>query len=78
MTRTMVYLPETLHRGLKHLAIELDTSLTALIREAVETLYREELEDLQIGRERLKEHVSRPEHATPYSEYRTRRLRRSA
>ena len=73
MTRTMVYLPEALHRGLKHLAIEQDTSLTALIREAVEMLYREDLDDLRIGRQRLKEYLSHPGQAVAYESYRAQR-----
>ena len=75
MTRTMIYLPEGLHRGLKHLAVERATSLTALIREAVEALYREDLEDFQIGRERLKDYVAHPERAVPYAQVRAKRLR---
>ena len=78
MTRTMVYLPEGLHRGLKHLAVERATSLTALIREAVEVLYREDLDDLQISRERLAEYLAHPERAVPYAQARAKRLHRAA
>lgn len=73
MTRTMVYLPEGLHRGLKHLAVERDTSMTELIREAVEVLYREDLKDLQIGRTRLRDYLAHPERAISYERYRSRR-----
>ena len=78
MVRTMIYLPEPLHRNLKHLAIERRTSLTGLIRESVETLYREDIEDLRIGRRRLKGYLERPERSEPYSNYRNRRRRRTA
>lgn len=78
MIRTMVYMTEALHRGLKHLAIERDTSLTELIREAVEVLYREDLEDLQIGGKRLKEYLAHPEQVVPYAKYRSQRIRRAA
>ena len=78
MTRTMVYLPEGLHRGLKHLAVERATSLTALIREAVEVLYREDLDDLQISRERFAEYLAHPERAVPYAQARAQRLHRAA
>lgn len=78
MVRTMVYLPEPLHRSLKHLAIERHTSLTGLIRESVETLYREDIEDLRIGRRRLKEHLAHPERSESYSDYRSRRRRHAA
>lgn len=75
MTRTMVYLPNEVHRSLKHLAIERGTSLAELIREAVAALYREDLEDLQEGRRRLKESLISPEKMTSYTEYRSRRLK---
>ncbi len=73
MTRTMIYLPEELHRALRHLAVERDTSLTGLIREAVEVLYREDLEDLRVGRQRLKEYLAHPDRTTSYERYRARR-----
>ena len=78
MIRTMIYLPEPLHRSLKHLAIERHTSLTGLIRESAEALYREDREDLKIGQKRLREHLARPEKSVPYSAYRSRRRRRAA
>lgn len=76
MKRTMVYLPEPLHRGLKHLAIERHTSLTSLVREGVEALYQEDLEDIRIGENRLKKLLSGRETAAPYMEYHRQRLRR--
>lgn len=78
MVRTMVYLPESLHKSLRHLAIERDTSLTGLIREGVEALYHEDLEDLKIGQRRLRAHLAHPERAVSYSSYRSRRRRRAA
>lgn len=75
MARTMVYLPDEVHRNLKHLAIERRTSLAELIREAVAALYREDLEDLQEGRRRLKQSLAYPEKLTSYSAYRSRRLK---
>ena len=78
MVRTMIYLPESLHRNLKHLAIERRTSLTGLVREGVEALYREDLEDIRIGQKRLKEHLAHPERSISYSEYRSRRRHRAA
>ena len=76
MTRTMVYLPDEIHRGLKHLAVERRTSLAKLVQEAVEVLYREDLEDLRIGRERLRDYTAHPEATTPYEAYRKKRLSR--
>lgn len=78
MVRTMVYLPESLHRSLRHLAIERDTSLTGLIREGVEALYQEDLKDIRIAQKRLRSHLAHPERTVPYSEYRSRRRRRAA
>ena len=73
MTRTMVYLEDTLHRRLKHLAVERRTSLAALIREAVDALYREDVEDLRVGRRRLANYLKYPERSIPYAAYRARR-----
>ena len=78
MVRTMIYLPEALHRALKHLAIERSTSLTELVRESLEALYKEDLEDLQIGNKRLQEHLAHPEQSVPYAQYRRKRSGRAA
>ena len=74
MTRTMVYLENELHRRLKHLAVERQTSLAALIREAVTSLYREDLEDLRIGRQRRAEYFKHPARVISYERYRAERL----
>lgn len=76
MTRTMVYLPDELHQGLKHLAVERRTSLAKLVQEAVEVLYQEDLEDLRIGRQRLHGYLKHPERATSYATYRSKRFKR--
>ena len=76
MTRTMVYLPDELHRSLKHLAVERGTSMAKLVQEAVETLYQEDIEDLQMGRKRLSEYLARRKQVTPYTDYRSKRLKR--
>lgn len=75
MTRTMVYLEDELHRRLKHLAVERHMSLAALIREAVATQHREDLEDLEVGRKRRAEYLKHPERAIPYVQYRAQRLK---
>lgn len=76
MTRTMVYLEDDLHRRLKHLAVERRTSLAALIREAVDALYREDVEDLRIGRQRLADYLRHPERGVAYAGYRAKRIQR--
>ena len=78
MTRTMVYFPEELHRNLKHLAVERGTSLAELVREAVDAMYREDLQDLRIGHQRLKEYAAHPTRTVPYLSYRAHRGRTHA
>ena len=73
MTRTMIYLPDQLHRGLKHLAVERRTSLAKLVQEAVEVLYLEDLEDLKIARERYQDYLTHPENAIPFVSYLAKR-----
>ncbi len=75
MTRTMVYLPERVHKGLKHLAVERGTSMAKLIQEAVEVLYQEDMDDFKVGHERLKDYLAYPEQSTDYSSYREKRLK---
>lgn len=76
MMRTMVYLPDQLHRNLKHLAVERHTSLTELVREAVEALYREDLEDIRVGQERLQDHLRHPHQSISYATYKAKRPKR--
>lgn len=76
MTRTMVYLPDTIHRALKHLAIERHTSLAKLVQLALEETYKEDIEDLQVGHERFKSYRAHPEETTAYSSYRAKRQKR--
>ena len=76
MIRTMVYLPEALHKAIKHLAVERGTSLAKLVTEALEALYKEDIEDLGVGRERLQTYLQNTDKAAPYSEYRAKRSKR--
>ena len=73
MIRTMVYLPEALHKAIKHLAVERGTSLAKLVTEALEALYKEDMKDLDLGRERLKAYLKNPDKSVPYSDYRSKR-----
>lgn len=47
MKKTMVYLPEDLHEGLRQLAFEHRTSMAELIRRAVQAAYGETIEDIR-------------------------------
>lgn len=73
MVRTMVYLPDELHRAVKHLAVERRTSIAKLVTEALEALYQEDVEDLKTGRERLDSYLAHPERAVSYSSARVKR-----
>ncbi len=46
MKKTMIYLPDELHEGLRQLAFEHRTSMAELIRRAVQAAYGEVLEDI--------------------------------
>jgi len=76
MIRTMVYLPEALHKAVKHLAVERGTSLAKLVTEALEALYEEDVEDLDVGRERLQGYLKSPDKVVAYSDYRVKRSKR--
>ena len=47
MKKTMIYLPEELHEGLRRLAFEHRTSMAELVRRAVQAAYGEVLEDIR-------------------------------
>ena len=73
MKRTMIYLPEEIHEGLRRMAFESKTSIAELIRQAVDQAYREDLEDIRDMEEELANYS--PETAISYEEYRQQRLR---
>ena len=72
MKRTMIYLPEEIHEGLRRMAFESKTSIAELIRQAVDQAYREDLEDIRDMEEELANYS--PETAISYEEYRQQRL----
>ena len=76
MMRTMVYLPEALHKSMKHLAVERGVSFAKLVQEALEALYKDDVEDLQAGRERLHQYLAKPDKALRYVEYRDKRSKK--
>ena len=73
MKKTMIYLPDQLHKNLKRLAVERETSMAALIRDAAFAVLQEELEDLKDGREALREFRRKPSSAVALDEYHRRR-----
>jgi len=69
MKRTMIYLPDDTHRGLKKLAFEADSSIAELIRKAVDALYGEDIEDIRDMEEELTKYRANPESAVDLTEY---------
>jgi len=69
MKRTMIYLPEEVHQGLRKLAFEANTSLAELVRKAVEIVYGEDIEDIQVMEEELAKYRANPESAINLTEY---------
>ncbi len=69
MKKTMVYLPEDQHEGLRRLAFELRTSVAALIRRAVEETYREDLDDIRDMERELAQYGAEPGSAVAWEEY---------
>ncbi|MDY6917795.1 MAG: ribbon-helix-helix protein, CopG family [Chloroflexota bacterium] len=79
MKKTMIYLPEETHEGLRELAFENKTSLAELIRRAVDIVYGEDIEDIRDMREELARYQADPASAIPFEEYlRQRKARVSA
>jgi predicted DNA-binding protein len=75
MKRTMIYLPEEVHQGLRKLAFEANTSIAELIRKAVEAVYGEDIEDIQVMEEELAKYRANPESAISLEELRRRKKR---
>jgi predicted DNA-binding protein len=69
MKRTMIYLPEEVHQGLRKLAFEANTSIAELVRKAVEIVYGEDIEDIQVMEEELAKYRANPESAIDLTEY---------
>ena len=74
MKKTMIYLPEETHEGLRRLAFEEKISVAELIRRAIDQAYREDLEDIRDMEAELAYYRTHPEPATSYEEYRRQRL----
>lgn len=63
MKRTMIYLPDDIHQGLRKLAFEGNTSIAELIRKAVETVYGEDIEDIRDMEAEIDNYRAHPESA---------------
>jgi len=69
MKKTMIYLPEETHEGLRRLAFEGKTSIAELIRRAIDQAYREDLEDIRDMEEELANYRAEPGYAMEFDEY---------
>ena len=69
MKKTMIYLPEDTHEGLKRLAFEARTSVAELIRRAIDVVYGEDIEDLRDMEEELAKYRADPGSAIELEEY---------
>jgi predicted DNA-binding protein len=73
MKKTMVYIDEETHRGLKKLAFERDTSIAELVRRAIEIVYGEDIEDIEDMENELARYQSQPGSAIGLEEYLSRK-----
>lgn len=73
MKRTMIYLPDQTHQGLRKLAFEADTSIAELIRRAIEAVYGEDIADIRDGEEELAKYLANPSSAISLAELRRRK-----
>ena len=69
MKRTMIYLPEQTHQGLRKLAFEANTSIAELIRQAIDMVYGEDVADIQDMEEELAKYRTLPESAVDLEAY---------
>jgi predicted DNA-binding protein len=73
MKRTMIYLPDETHQGLRKLAFEANTSVADLIRKAVKAVYGEDIEDIRDMEEEIANYRAHPESAISLDELRRRK-----
>ncbi len=76
MKKTMIYLPEGVHEGLRKLAFEKHVSIAELIRVAVDSTYGKDTEDVTTIQEVMAEYEVRPEKATSLDAYQEQRAER--
>ena len=63
MKKTMIYLPEETHEGLRKLAFEHRVSIAKLIRLAVDSVYGEDIQDILDMEHEAAEYRAHPESA---------------
>jgi hypothetical protein len=73
MKKTMIYMNEETHRGLRKLAYEKDTSIAELIRKAVDIVYGEDIEDIKDMEDELARYRNEPGSAVELEEYLSRK-----
>ena len=73
MKKTMIYLPEEIHQGLRKLAFEANTSIADLIRKAVKAVYGEDIEDIRDMEEEIANYQAHPKSAISLEELRRRK-----
>ena len=73
MKRTMIYLAEPTHQGLRKLAFEANTSIAELIRKAVDAIYGEDIEDIRDMEEEIANYQAHPESAISLDKLRRRK-----
>lgn len=76
MKKTMVYLNEEIHEGLRKLAFENNTSIAGLIRQAIDLVYGEDIEDIKDMEAELARYQAQPGSAVELDEYLRRRKAR--
>ncbi len=69
----MIYLPEQTHQGLRKLAFESNTSIAELVRQAVDAVYGEDIEDIRDAEAELVKYLANPASATSLAELRRRK-----
>ncbi len=76
MKKTMIYLPEELHEGLRQLAFEHRTSMAELVRRAVQAAYGEVIEDIRDAEAELAGYLKDPSSAISLDDFLAERKRR--
>ena len=73
MKKTMVYLSEEMHEGLRKLAFENNTSIAELVRKAVEIVYGDDIDDIKDMEAELARYQAQSGSSVELEEYLRRR-----